>query len=107
MEYSKVKTSYPLKATLKRMLANAARQNPRLFLLCGIYTIAAAVYPFLAVLLPKMVLGELQKGDRAGWEAVLWIAAGYFALAGILGFVRIFLQQIPYSEISLLRLDYL
>nr|WP_296487726.1 ABC transporter ATP-binding protein [uncultured Acetatifactor sp.] len=106
MNHSKGETSYPLKATLKRMLRNAALQNPRLFLFCGIYTAAAAVYPFLAVLLPKAVLGELQKGEQARPEAVLIIAAGYFVLAGIFGFVRTFLLRMPYSQISLLRLDY-
>lgn len=106
MEHSKVKTSYPLGATLKRMLQNAAKQNPKLFLFCGIYTITAVVYPFLAVLLPKLILGELQRGAQARPEAVLRIVAGYFVLAGVLGFVRTFLQQWPYSKISLLRLDY-
>ena len=106
MNHSKGETSYPLKATLKRMLRNAALQNPRLFLFCGIYTAAAAVYPFLPVLLPKAVLGELQKGEQARPEAVLIIAAGYFVLAGIFGFVRTFLLRMPYSQISLLRLDY-
>ena len=77
MGHTKIKTSYPLGATLKRMLKNAADQDPKLFLLCIFYTMAAAVYPFLAVLLPKLILGELEKGAR------------------------------PYSRISLLRLDYL
>lgn len=102
----KEKTSYPLGATLKRMLHNAVRQNPKLFLLCGVYTVAAAAYPFLAVLLPKLILGELQKGGQAGPETVLRIVAGYFLLAGALGFVRVFLLQSPHSQISLLRLDY-
>ena len=105
MGHTKIKTSYPLGATLKRMLKNAADQDPKLFLLCIFYTMAAAVYPFLAVLLPKLILGELEKDARP--EAVLQIAAGYFLLAGTIGFVRVFLQQRPYSRISLLRLDYL
>lgn len=106
MEHSKVKTSYPLGATLKRMLKNAVKQDPILFLFCGIYTLTAAICPFLAVLLPKLILSELQKGDQAGPGAVLQIAAGYFVLAGTLGFVRVYLQQRPYTRISRLRLDY-
>lgn len=106
MEDSKVKVSYPLMATLKRMMQNATRQNPRLFLLCGLYTVTAAVYPFLAVMLPKLILGELQKGAQAAPMAVLQIAAGYFVLAGAIGFARTFLKSYPYSKISLLRLDY-
>ena len=106
MEHTEVKRSYPLGATLKRMLKNAWEMNPRLFAFCGIYTVAAAVYPFLAVALPKLILGELQKGYEARPEAVLWTAAGYFVLAGAIGFVRTFLKHMPYSKISLLRLDY-
>lgn len=103
---SKVKISYPLIPTLKRMLQNAMQQNPRLFLLCGLYTIAAAVYPFLAVMLPKLILGELQKGTQAMPGMVMQIVAGYFVLAGTIGFLRVFLKSLPYSKISLLRLDY-
>ena len=106
MEHTEVKRSYPLGATLKRMLKNAWEMNPRLFAFRGIYTVAAAVYPFLAVALPKLILGELQKGYEARPEAVLWTAAGYFVLAGAIGFVRTFLKHMPYSKISLLRLDY-
>lgn len=106
MEHAKVKTSYPLGATLRRMLQNAARQNPKLFLYCGIYTVTAAVYPFFAVLLPKVILGELEKGTGARPEAVLQIGAGFFLLAGLFGFIRTFLKHWPYSKLSLLRLDY-
>lgn len=106
MENTEVKRAYPLGTTLKRMLKNAWEMNPRLFVLCGIYTAAAALYPFLAVALPKLILEELQKGDQARPEAVLGTAAGYFVLAAGIGFVRTFLNHVPYSKISLLRLDY-
>lgn len=106
MDHLKRKTAYPLMATLKRMLKNVAVQNPGLFLLCGLYTIAAVVYPFLAVLLPKLLLGELQKGRQASPDIVIKVAGGYFLLAGVFGFARVFLQHRPYSKISLLRLDY-
>lgn len=106
MDHLKIKTTYPLWATLRRMLCNVAAQDPRLFILCGCYTATAAVYPFLAVLLPRLLLEELQKGALARPEAMLWTLAGYFALAGTLGFLRTFLQRRPYSRISLLRLDY-
>lgn len=106
MDNIKTNTSYPLGITLKRMLKNVANQNPKLFLLCGIYTVTAAVYPFLAVLLPKFFLTELQKGAAAMPEQVLRIAAGYFIIAGTVGFIQRYLKHMPYSELSLLRLDY-
>ncbi len=106
MDNKKVKASYSLRAVLGRMLKKAADQNPRLFAVCGIYTIAAAVYPFLAVALPGLLLGELQKGSQASLEAVFGIVAGYFVLAALFGFVRTFLNEGTYSKLSFLRLDY-
>lgn len=106
MEKAEVKTTYSLRAVLARMLKKAADQNPRLFVLCGIYTIAAVVYPFLAVALPGLLLGELQKGTQASPEAVFGIVAGYFALASLFGFVRTFFNEGTYSKLSFLRLDY-
>lgn len=106
MDNARVKHAYPLGGTLRKMLQHAAEKNKSLFLLCGVYSISAVIYPFLAVFLPKLILEELRKGVGARPEAVFRIAAGYFVLAGILGFVRVFLKQWPYSKISLLRLDY-
>ena len=101
-----VKNSYPLMATLGRMLGNVAAQNPKLFILTGLYTAAAVVYPFLAVLLPRLILGELEKGAGASARAVLQIAAGYFVLAGAFGYARTFLLQGTFFKIAGLRLDY-
>ncbi len=106
MDNVRVKYAYPLRGTLRKMLRNVSEKNKGLFLLCGVYSITATIYPFLAVFLPKLILGELQKGAWARPETVFWIVAGYFVLAGVLGFVRVFLKQWPYSKISLLRLDY-
>lgn len=92
---------------IKRMLINAREQDPRLFGVCAVYTLAAGLYPFLAVLLPRFMVGELEKGSRASLEVLFVIAAGYFVLAGGLGFVRTYLDKWSYNKISLLRLDYL
>lgn len=106
MEKRVRRTSYPLGSVLKRMLQNARRQEPGVFGIFGVYTLAAAFYPFLAVALPKAMLGELERGTDARAERILWIAAGYFILAGTLGFTRTFLERRGYEKLSFLRLDY-
>ncbi len=98
--------SYSLGSVLGRMLRNAWRQCPSVYGIFAVYTLAAAVYPFLAVGLPKAMLGELEKGAAARGERILWIAAAYFVLAGLLGFVRTFTERMGYEKLSFLRLDY-
>lgn len=107
MDHTGTVNSYPIRTTLSRMLRNVRQQNPVLFLSFAVYTTASAVYPFLAVLLPKQMLMELQKGNRANPNHVVSIAMAYFLLAGILGFVRTYLADWSYHKISWLRLDYL
>ncbi len=92
---------------IRRMLDNVKRQRPVLFGACFLYTLAAGLYPFLAVLLPLFMIGELERGAQASLNVIFWIAAGYFVLAGLLGFVRTYLNSWSYNKISLLRLDYL
>ncbi len=99
--------SYPLGSVLKRMLQNAWQKSPGVFGIFVVYTLVTAAYPFLSVALPKAMLGELQSGAAARWERILWIAAGYFVLAGTLGFWRTFLERVGYEKLSFLRLDYL
>lgn len=98
--------SYPLGSVLKRMLQNAWLKSRGIFGIFAAYTLVTAAYPFVGVALPKAMLGELERGTAARGERILWIAAGYFALAGILGFWRTFLERWGYERLSFLRLDY-
>lgn len=100
------KNGYPLGSVLRRMLRKARQQAKEVFWIFGAYTLAAAVYPFLAVGLSKVMLGELEKGAGAQAQRIVWIAVGYFALAGALGFIRTFMERRGYEKLSFLRLDY-
>lgn len=97
---------YSLTAVLKRMLNQVRQQNPRLFVLFGLYTPAAAVCPVLAVLLPKWILGELEKGAGARPVQLLLIVLAYFTAAGVLGFSKTWIYNWSYNKICLLRLNY-
>lgn len=101
-----MKKSYPIGKTLGRLVRNAWRQNKRLFLSFGIYTLAAAVYPMLAVALPKLVLGELTRAEPSA-QRLVFIVAAFFAAAGSIGFLATYLKNTAYHKLSLFRLEYL
>ena len=101
-----MKKTYPLGKTLGRLVQNAWRQNKRLFAYFGVYTLAAAVYPMLGVVLPKLVLGELT-GSAPSAERLCWIVAGFFLAAGAVGFLKTSMYFGSYHKLGLLRLEYL
>ncbi len=80
----KVKKSYNVLYVLKRMLKHLWVQDSAQFGRIFIYTLMAAVYPFMAVFLPKIAIGILEQGG-ANTEKTLCIAmVTYFVLASIL-----------------------
>lgn len=107
MDHSRVKPSYPVGAMLRRLLENAWHENRRLFGGCFLYTMAAAVYPFLAVVLPKLILQELEKGAGADAGRVFAVAGGYFVLAALLGFLRTYVKDWSFYKICGFRMGYL
>lgn len=100
-------TSYPIKKTLKRLLDNLVDQDKSIILYFIIFTIAAGIYPFFPVLLPRLLLDELSLGDGASVENVIFIAAGYLFIAGIVGFIRTFTKNSIYPRLTKLRINYI
>lgn len=104
MNYNK---SYPLGKTIQRMIGNAWGQNRQIFIAFIIYTITASIYPLFAVILPKLLVGELVKGNDAAVHTVIYIVLGYFIASGCFGFIKSYILSTQYNEISKLRLDYI
>lgn len=101
------KESYPIFPTLKRLIDNINHQDKKIYLYFVIYTIAAAIYPFFAIVLPKLLITELTLGDQADWIYVIGIIGGYFLLTSIFGFIRTYLNGCTYPRLTKLRLTYL
>lgn len=59
---------YSLRKTLGRMLANAWAKNKGIFGKALLYTLVAGIYPFFAVLLPKLLIGALESGAEMTGE---------------------------------------
>lgn len=100
-----MKHSYPVAKTIKRLFANAASNDRGVFWLFALYTLSAAAYPFPAVLLPKLVIGELT--GRARPEYVLYIVLGFFLIASLLSFLKDVANQNSYMRLTRLRIDYI
>nr|WP_295678004.1 ABC transporter ATP-binding protein [uncultured Lachnoclostridium sp.] len=100
-------SKYPIFKTIGKMLANVKRQNKALFAWLFVYTIAAAIYPFFGIVLPKLLIGELVLGDLADVKTVIIIIVGYLLLASMVGFIKSYTSNCAYPRITRLRIDYI
>ena len=101
------KISYPIGKMLKRLFDNLLVQDKRIILSFIIYTISASIYPFFAVALPKLLVGELTLGNDARMENILYIIIGYLILAGLFGFIKTYIKDATYPKLTRLRIDYI
>ncbi len=101
------KKGYPLFKMLSRLLKNAAKADKGIFGLFGIYTLAAAVYPFFAVALPKLVLGTLTAGGENTVQDIVLIALGYLAAAGLFNYLKNDAYGRGYPRITMLRMGFI
>lgn len=99
---------YPLGKTIRRMLANAWKENKKLFGRVFLYMIIAGIYPFFAVVLPKLLIGVLETSEANAADSikqVVMIVGGFFILAGIFGFLQAYIHDADYNKVSRLRLN--
>lgn len=97
---------YPILSTHRRLLQHAWQQDRALFGYCFLYTLAAAFYPFLAVLVPRYLLAELTRPEGARIQALLVILVVFFSLSSVLGFVQHIIRGHCKYRFTLLRLNY-
>lgn len=97
---------YPILSTHRRLLRHAWQQDRALFSYCFLYTLAAAFYPFLAVLVPRYLLAELTRPEGARIQALLIILIVFFSLSSVLGFVQHIIRGHCKFRFTLLRLNY-
>lgn len=98
---------YPLAATHLRLLKHAWHKDRAVYLYCLFYTLAAACYPFLAVMTPKFLLQELTRPQGGRISVVFLIIGIFLAAAAILGFFQFYLKSASHYRFTLLRLDYM
>lgn len=103
MEEKKYKT-LPM---VKRLMVNTAERDKKQFGRIAVFTIAAAIYPFLGVFLPKIAIGILEQNKKDAGKTLLLAMAVYFVVAGILGFTVSYLRQVISVHNMRIRIRYL
>ena len=101
------KTSYRITTVIKRMLKNMWRQDRKQFGRIAAYTIAAAIYPFMGVVLPKLAIGILEEGGEDAIRKLFFSMGCYFVVAGILVTLVKYLDAYIQTRNMRLRLRYL
>ena len=67
---------YPFLKTIKKLLENVTRENPKLYFHFIIYTLGDTIYPFFSILLPKLLIMELMLGENARLKMILFVEIG-------------------------------
>ncbi len=95
------KRKYDVFAVIKRMLKHMWEQDKAQFGRIAIYTVVAAVYPFMAVILPKFAIGILEQGGVDAGKNLVITMGIYFVVAGMLVILTKYLNG--YIEVRNMR----
>lgn len=98
---------YNVLRVIKRMLKHIWEQEPVQFGRVAIYTILAAIYPFMAVFLPKIAIGILEQGGADAGKRLVITMGVYFVVAGVLAVLTEFVMACITSRNMRIRLLYL
>ena len=101
------KKKYNVLGVIKRMMAHMWEQEKGQFGRIAIYTIVAAVYPFMAIVLPKIAIGILEQGGADVTTRLVSTMAIYFAVAGLLAIFTAYLSNYIQARNMRIRLLYL
>ena len=101
------KKQYNVLAVIKRMLVHMWEQDRKQYGRIVFYTLAAAIYPFLAVALPKIAIGILEQGGDSAAKNLILAMAAYFVIAGGLAMIMNYLKSYIQTRNMRIRLMYL
>ena len=79
-----MKQKYDVFAVIKRMAVHMWKTDSKQYARITIYTVFAALYPFMAVLLPKLAIGILEQGGEDVAKNLIVAMAVYFVVAAIM-----------------------
>lgn len=101
------KQEYKVLPMVRRMLRIMAQEDKKQLWRILFYTVAAGIYPFMAVILPKIAIGILEKRGAASVRPLILAMCGYFAAAGLLAFFSGLFEQIMKAANMRIRLRYI
>lgn len=103
----KQKQKYNVQSVIKRMLAHLWDKDKGQFARIALYTVIAGVYPFMAVLLPKIAIGILEQGEADAGGRLIIAMTAYFVAAGMLAVLVNYLKSYIETHNMRVRLLYL
>lgn len=101
------KKTYKVLDVIKRMLQHLWEHEPIQFGRIGIYTVMAAIYPFMSVFLPKIAIGILEQGGMDAGRKLVITMSVYFVGAGVLAVFTTYLSNYIQARNMRIRLLYL
>lgn len=101
------KKTYNVLEVLKRMLKHLWEHEPVQFGRIAIYTVVAAIYPFMSVFLPKIAIGILEQGGVDAGRRLVITMGIYFLVAGLLAVLTTSLLYYIQARNMRVRLLYL
>ena len=97
---------YPFLKTIQRSINEVWKRDKGIFILCGIYTIIATIYPLVGVYLPKYIIEELQK-MVIDFEIIIYIIVAFTIITAFFGFFDRFIMDSLYTRVMKVRIDLL
>lgn len=101
------KQKYDVFAVIKRMAKHMWNTDRKQYGRIAIYTVLAAIYPFMSILLPKLAIGILEKGEADAAKELVITMGIYFLVAGFLAVLVNYLSAYISTRNTRIRLLYL
>lgn len=101
------KKKYNVFTVIKRMAKHMWNTDCKQYGRIAIYTIVAAIYPFMSILLPKLAIGILEKGEADAAKELVITMGIYFLVAGLLAVLVNYLSAYISTRNTRIRLLYL
>lgn len=103
----KQKTKYNVLAVIKRMAKHMWNTDRKQYGRIVVYTIVAAIYPFMSVLLPNLAIGILERGEADAAKELIITMGIYFLVAGVLAVLVNYISTYICTRNMRIRLLYL
>lgn len=103
----KQKHKYNVLAVIKRMAKHMWNTDRKQYGRIVVYTIVAAIYPFMSVLLPKLAIGILERGEADVAKELIITMGIYFLVAGALAVLVNYISTYISTRNMRIRLLYL
>lgn len=100
-------TNYKVIPMLKRFIKEATAANRGQVKRIFFYTVFATIYPFMAVILPKIAIGIIEVEKEEAARTLVYAMSAYFVVAALLTFFTKTLNQTIQAENMRIRLIFL